>query len=44
MDKEIFGMTIELVGDNRYIVFDYPINCESEKKLNKKLAAWANEV
>ncbi len=43
MDKEIFGRTIELVGDNSYIVFDYSINCESEKKLNKKLAAWKNE-
>ncbi len=48
LDKEIFGKTIELVssiiGDNSYIVFDYPINCESEKeKLNKKLAAGANE-
>lgn len=48
LDKQVFEETIELVasiiGNNSYIIFDYPINDESEKEiLNKKLAKGANE-
>lgn len=48
LDKKVFEETIELVasiiGNNSYIIFDYPTYDETEKEmLNKKLAKGANE-